>query len=226
MTLNDMPSFHNIFSSKKTKEIPLTIKVDHREKNSLVISQLIKLGFKIQFSQLPVADYIIKDTAIERKTIQDFKSSIINKHIMNQLQELKQYPRHLLILEGLESQDPYSGRIHENAFRGFILSTLLEYKTPIIFTLNEKDTAKYLYVLAKKQTHQDSSIRPSKIFLSKKEQLQFILEGFPGIGPTSAKAILTKFKTIKSLSQASQKDLEEIIGKKATQLYKLINLKY
>ena len=43
-----------------------------------------------------------------------------------------------------------------------------EFQIPIIFTLNEKDTAKYLNVLAKKQTKSESSIRASKIFLSEK----------------------------------------------------------
>ncbi|OIO81503.1 hypothetical protein AUJ84_01005 [Candidatus Pacearchaeota archaeon CG1_02_32_132] len=221
-----MPKFFNIFSNKKEKKEELNITIDNRERNSLVISELIKLGFKIQFSQLPVADYIIKDTAIERKTISDFKSSIINKRIFSQLLEIKQYPKHFIILEGLESEDPYSGTIHENAFRGFLLSIALEYRVPIIFTLNEKDTAKYLYVLARKKENPNFSIRASKSQLSDKEQLQFILEGFPGIGPTTAKKLLTEYKTIKDLTNASKEDLEKLIGKKAEKLYDLINLKY
>lgn len=221
-----MPKFFNIFSNKKEKKEELNITIDNREKNSLVISELIKLGFKIQFSQLPIADYIINDTAIERKTISDFKASIINKRIFSQLLDMKQYPKHFIILEGLESQDLYSGTIHENAFRGFLLSIALEYKVPIIFTLNEKDTAKYLYVLAKRKDKKEFSIRPSKSQLSDKEQLQFILEGFPGIGPTTAKKLLDYYKTIKDLANASKEDLEKIIGKKAGKLYDLVNLKY
>ncbi|MCH7567850.1 MAG: hypothetical protein IIA87_00340 [Nanoarchaeota archaeon] len=217
-------TFLNPFSKKKTKikEKPKVI-VDHREKNSLVISELIKLGFEIEFKQLPVADYLINNTAIERKTIPDFKSSIINKRIMQQLLELKQYPSQILILEGLETEDPYSGAIHENAFRGFLLSIILEYQIPIIFTLNEKDTAKYISVLAKKQPKKESAIRASKIMLSDKEQLQFILEGFPNIGPIAAKKLLKHFKTLKNIANAVEDELKEIIGKKAERLYKLIN---
>jgi len=214
MTSNNMSKFQDIFSTKKMSEKLITITVDHREKNSLVISQLIKLGLKINFDQLPIADYIINNIAIERKTLQDFKSSIINKRIMKQLQGLKKYPQNLLILEGLKSEDPYSGNLHENAFRGFLLSIALKNKIPIIFTLDSKDTAKYIYVLAKKQTRQDTPIRPSKSNLSEQQQLQFILEGFPGIGPTSAKALLTNFKSIKSLSQTSKESLKNIIGEK------------
>ncbi|NCO11327.1 hypothetical protein CO038_02990 [Candidatus Pacearchaeota archaeon CG_4_9_14_0_2_um_filter_39_13] len=219
-------AFYNIFSNKKEKKEKLSIIIDYREKNSLVVSELMKLGFKIQFEQLPVADYLIDNTAIERKTLSDFKSSIINKRIVQQLLEIKQYPQHLLILEGLESEDPYSGAIHENAFRGFLLSVALEYKTPIIFTLNEKDTAKYLYVMAKKKKKVEYAIRSAKIILSEKERLQFILEGFPGIGPSTAKKLLNEYKTIKQISNAPLGDLEKFIGKKAILLYKFFNYAY
>jgi ERCC4-type nuclease len=208
-------TFLNIFSKTKNQEKTISITVDHREKNSLVISELSKLNIQADFKQLPVADYIIKDTAIERKTLSDFKSSIINKRIISQLLELKQYPKHLLILEGLDSTDPYSGQIHENAFRGFMLAVALEYQVPVIFTLNEKDTAKYISVLAKKPKPQETSIRPTKIFLNKKEQMQFILEGFPNIGPTTAKKLLKHFKTLSNIFTASQDQLKQIIGKKA-----------
>jgi len=219
--------FLNIFSKKPLKkESKIKITVDHREKNSLVISELINLGFDIEFKQLPVADYIINNTAIERKTLSDFKSSIINKRIMQQLLELKQYPSHFLILEGFENEYPYEGAIHENAFRGFLLSIITEYNVPIIFTLNEKDTAKYISVLAKKQKSPEQAIRASKILLTEKEKLQFILEGFPNIGPIAAKKLLKHFRTIKNLANASEEELKEVIGKKGGVVFKLFNKKY
>ena len=227
-----MTKFLNIFTRNKTKKQKpsqeLQITADHREKNSLVPSELIHLGFTINYKQLPVADYIVNGkTAIERKTISDFKSSIINKRIISQLLELKQYPNPILILEGLENHELYdSPGIHENAFRGFLLSIIKEHQIPIIFTLNEKDTAKYIYVLAKKKTKTEPPLRASKIFMSKQEQLQFILEGFPQIGPSTAKKLLTYFKTIKNISQASESELKKIIGKKAETVYKLFNTKY
>ena len=223
-----MTKLLNIFSKKPISSSinKLKITIDHREKNSLVPSHLKSLGLDLEFKQLPVADYIIGDTAIERKTLQDFQSSIINKRIMSQLLELKQYPNPILILEGLESENPYEGVLHENAFRGFLLSIIKDYKVPIIFTLNEKDTAKYIEVLSKKQKKSTSSLRASKILLSDSEQLQFILEGFPQIGPSTAKRLLKKFKTLKNLANTSEKDLQETIGKKALVLFKLLHKKY
>lgn len=215
--------FLNIFSSKKIKkESSTTIIADHREKNSLVIAELMALNIKVEFKQLPIADYLIRNIAIERKTIQDLKSSIINKRIVQQLIGLKQYPSHFLIIEGLENKDLYAPPLHENALRGFLLSVALEYKVPIIFTQNPKDTAKYLYILAKKKTKSEHSIRPSKILKSTQEQIQFILEGFPNIGPTKAKKLIKKFKSLKSVINAKIEELQDILGKKAEEFKSLI----
>ncbi|MEK6846959.1 MAG: ERCC4 domain-containing protein [Nanoarchaeota archaeon] len=218
-----MTNFLNIFSKNKIPKTKKTIIVDNRESNSLVPTELKRLGFNIEFQQLPVADYLINNIAIERKTISDFKSSIISKRIISQLNEIKQYPRHILIVEGIESEDIYSGQIHENAFRGMILAIATEFKVPLVFTKNEKDTAKYIAVLANKKQKSEQPIRASKILLSEKEQIQFILEGFPNIGPASAKKLIEHFKTIKNITNASKEDLEEIIGKKAEEIYNIIN---
>jgi ERCC4-type nuclease len=220
-------TFLDIFSKKPSKKsLSPLITIDNREKNSLVPSELSKLGLKLEFKQLPVADYIVGNTAIERKTISDFKSSIINKRIFSQLLELKQFPTNFLILEGINSEDIYSGTIHENAFRGFLLAIINEYKVPIIFTQNEKDTAKYLSVLARKKTKSSSALRASKILLTEKEQLQFILEGFPNIGPSTAEKLLKYFKNLKNIFNASQEELSSILGKKAENFYNLLNTKY
>lgn len=223
-------TFFNIFSKKKVKEKEkLKIIVDNREKNSLVISELMNLGFEIEYKQLPVADYLIGNIAIERKTISDLKFSIMNKRIISQLLELKQYSSHLLLIEGFLGEDIYSGQIHENALRGFLLAVGLEFGTPMIFTQDAKDTAKYLSVLARKKKSSEPSLRASKILLSEEEQAQFILEGFPNIGPVAAKKLLLKFKTLKNIFNASNEELEEILGKRTLEfrglLEKIIEIK-
>lgn len=219
-----MKKILNIFSKQKeSRKEKLKIQIDHREKNSLVPSELAK-NFEIEFKQLPVADYIIKDTAIERKTISDLKASIINKRIVQQLLELKQYPSHLLLVEGIIDEDLYSSPgIHENALRGFLLSVALEFQTPIIFTHNEKDTARYLYVLARKTEKPESGIRASKILKDEKQQKQFILEGFPNVGGTKAKALLEKFGSLEKIFTADEEELSSILGKRAKDFKKILD---
>src|SRR3989344_3258541 len=218
-------TFFDIFSKKKLKEEKkIKIIVDNREKNSLVISELMNLGYELEFTQLAVGDYIVNGVAIERKTISDFKSSIINKRIMQQLFEIQQYKEYFLIVEGITEEELYGPPIHENAFRGFLLAIALEYKVPMIFTQDAKDTAKYISVLAKKKVKEgDRSIRASRIFKTEEEQIQFILEGFPHVGPVSAKDLIKKFGSIKGIVNASAEELEEVLGKRAEEFKKLID---
>ena len=62
------PQLLDIFSkrklNKKKDEEKETIIIDYREKNSLVASYLIKLGFKVDFKELKIGDYIVKDGGI------------------------------------------------------------------------------------------------------------------------------------------------------------------
>ena len=216
-------TFHNIFSSKKDprKKPVQTVIIDIHEKNSLVPAELAALQIPFKFQHLEVGDYLINNLAIERKTINDLKSSIINKRIFTQLQNLKQYPSSLLLIEG--SQDELSNNeiLHENALRGFLLSLALQEKIPFIITLDSKDTARHLSLLACKKSSSELSLRPSRIFTTKEEQLQFILEGFPHIGPVKAKALLARFRSLNAIINASESELQEMLGKYAKKFKEL-----
>jgi len=216
------PKLYNIFSSekkKKSREIPkIKILVDYREKNSLVASELIALGFEIEFRELKVADYIVRGVAIERKTVADFISSMIDKRLLKQMEELQQYEKKLLIIEGIDEQEIYNENsekgVGANAIRGFLLSIVLKHKIPTLFSKNAEDTAKFIARIALKK-EQEMSIRAIKKTLNKKEQMQFILEGFPGIGPKNAKKLLEKLGNLQNIFSAPQEELKKIIGKKA-----------
>lgn len=225
-------TFLDIFSKtrKKEKRKQVRIIADKREKNSLVISELINSGAELELKHLRVADFIIGKTAIERKTISDFLSSMISKRLTRQLEELKQYPSFLLIIEGIDERELYPSNdnnkgIHPNAIRGFLLDILLKYKVPILLSKDYEDTAEFLLLLAKKQKR-EISIRARKKARSKKEQLQYILEGFPGIGPKTSKKLLKKYKTIKNIINLNFEQLKKEIGKKAEIFFKLIGEKY
>ena len=224
--------FEDIFSrkNKKIKEEPKIIGeiiADYREKNSLVPANLIKLGFEIKFQELKVGDFIVKDTIIERKTISDFISSMINRRLIKQLEELQQYPLRLLIIEGLEEKELYSDSqensgINPNAIRGFLLSILLKYQTPIIYTKNSEDTARFISVLYKKKSGGEISLNATKKSLSKKERIQFILESFPGVGPKTSKKLLSHFKNLKNIFNSKKEDLKKILGKKTDLFMQLL----
>lgn len=208
--------FLDIFSKrprKLIKEMP-TIIADYREKNSLVIAKLKKLGADTQTRELKVGDYIANATVIERKTISDFLSSIKNKRLINQLLELQQYENRLLVIEGFKQDSLYNKGINENAIRGLLLSIALKFKTPIMFTRDEEETAQFLIILAKKK-ETTASLNAKKKALTKKEKMQFILEGFEGIGPKTAQKLLKEWGSLKNIFNAPKEKLTKLIGKKA-----------
>lgn len=218
-------TFHNIFSKKKAKEPKnkeiIKIIVDNRERNSLVPSELINLGFDVEFQQIEVGDYIVNNIIIERKTISDLKSSIINKRIFQQIKNM-QDKQAIIIIEGFLEEDIYQGLIHENALRGFLLSLALDFKIPFILTQNSKDTAKYISILARKKEKSEPPIRASRILETEEEQIQFILEGFPHIGPAKAKKLISRFKSIKNIINAKEEELKEILGNMAKEFRELL----
>jgi|SaaInlV_200m_DNA_2_1039689.scaffolds.fasta_scaffold00328_22 ERCC4-type nuclease len=223
----------DIFSKKKSKKKfrkKQTITIDYREKNSLVPSELVASNLNIEFKELKVADYIVKGVAIERKTVSDFITSMKNRRLLKQLQELQQYEKRLLIIEGIDEQDLYTDSqeqigMHPNSVRGFLLSILLKYNVPIIFAKNSEDTAKFITLLSKKkETIQPLNVK--KKTHNKKQQLQFIVESFPGIGPTTSKKLLIKFKNITNIINASEEELKDCIGKKAELLKQLVEEDY
>lgn len=210
------------------KEKPIII-ADHREKNSLVISELTSLGAHVSMEHLEVADFLVKGTAIERKTVSDFLTSMVSKRLSEQLVNMQQYQERLLIIEGIENQDLYDDKSYEkgeginpNAIRGFLLNILLKYQVPIIYSKNYKDTARFLLVLAKKPQEQNENLRAKRKASSIDEQKQFILEGFPGIGEKTAKKLLKEYGSIQSIINASQDELSHSLGKKSESFRQLI----
>jgi len=225
-----MKPLENIFSKTKTltetkcpnPKIPII--VDTREKQSLISANLLEKKANIKFEKLNIGDYLIEDTIVERKTFQDFVGSMINKRLLEQLREIKKYPKHFLIIEGFY-YNYNKFNVHENAIRGMLLSIATDFQVPTIFTENEEDTANFLILLAKKyeKPKQEISIRPSRTFKTIEEQKQFILEGFPGIGPVAAQHLIDKFSTLQEIFNTTEEQLKKI-GLDENKIKKFIEL--
>lgn len=215
-----------IFSRKKIKELPKqTILVDHRENKSTIPEELKKLNLEVNFKELKVGDYQVRNTIIERKTQQDFLSSMINKRLLRQIQDLEKLPKKLLVIEGKENIENLNTGVNPNAIRGFLLSITLKNKIPVIQTKNQKETAKYIQLIANKK-EREISLNPTRSNLDEKQQLEFIIEGFPGIGPKTSRKLLEKFGSIQNIINAPEENLKEILGKKSERFLELIGRKY
>jgi len=218
---------HNIF--KKTKKInPLKIPLiiaDIHEKNSLVLSELHRsTKVRLQIKSLKIADYLIGNIAIERKTVSDLISSMINKRLIQQLTQMQKYKKSLLIIEGNINQTIQEETNISKAIRGLIISISTNFPTSIIFSQDYEDTAKYLITLAKQQSKSNTPISlHSRIPKTIPEQKQYILESFPNIGPKKAEQLLKKFKTVKNTINANEEELEEILRIRAKEFMKILD---
>lgn len=222
--------FNDIFkkTSKKEKKEPLSSKIiiDIHEKNSLIPSCLIERQMQIEFRSLEIGDYVIQNIVIERKTFSDLISSMISKRLFQQLNQLQQYEKKMLILEGRhELKEDFF--LNPNSYKGLILSILLNHQVPIIYTENEEQTADYLMLLAKQQVKQNQEMSfHSRIPKTEQEQKKYILESFPGIGPKTAEKLLNEFKNLKNIFNASEEQLKPILKSKTLDFKKILNKNY
>ena len=214
--------------------------VDYRESNSGIIKELVKKDIEVEKQQLITADFVIqtKDlnneiqtVGVERKKQNDFINSIIDKRIINQLINLKEnFTVPLLIIEG--SENIYEMRkFHPNAIRGMLVSIAVDYQIPIIHTRNYRDTAALLAVIAKRLEKPKKliSLLKKRKPLSLIEHQELILESLPGVGPKIAKSLLERFKTVKNVINANEKDLqlvEKIGKKKSAEIKRVLEVKY
>jgi Fanconi anemia group M protein len=217
---------YDIFK-KTRKKIPKRARIiaDAHEKNSLVLSELKSSdSIVLEIKSLKIADYLIGNTAIERKTTNDFISSMINKRMLEQLRQMQKYPKSLLIIEGNIHNTINEDTNISKALRGFILSISLNHNIPIIFTQDYEDTAKYLITLAKQQLKKPSEPSfHSRIPKTIKEQKQYILESFPNIGPVKAKKLLKKFKSLFNTFNATEEELKDILKNQAKDFQDILN---
>jgi len=220
---------NDIFSKSKAEQRREALKpkiiTDIHEKDSLVLANLSNEA-EIEIKNLEIGDYLIGNIVIERKTFQDFISSMLSKRLIQQLEQMQAYENRILVLEGKDFEELKHTKINPNAIRGMILSISLDFKTPIIFTKDSEDTAKFLLVLAKRQLKNPSEMSfHSRKPMAKRKKLEYVLESFSNIGPKNAKKLLKKFKTIKNIINTKLEELETEIGKKS-ETFKIIDEEY
>jgi len=200
--------------------------VDYREDK--VANLLEKMGCKIAKIKLPVGDYVINDVGIERKSFEDFVSSIIDGRIFEQAELLASaYKKSILIIEGFGIIE----RIHENSFFAAIAYLISRFNITILRSRNEEETAKLIYWVAKKEFKDKGKagykIKEKKVKLPNVQER--IVAAFPGISTVLSKRILKKFGSLQKFFNASEKELMEIdgIGKKlAKRIRKIIEEEY
>lgn len=219
-------NFTQTLGSFVQKKEELKIVADYREKNSQPLKILAEKGFTIELTKLEVGDYILSENVVvEYKTVQDFVDSIIDGRLLEQLKNLHKYPKPLIIIQGEENI--YSMRkVNPRAIQGMLATIAISYSIPVIQTKTARETAEIIDIISQREHSKGptSFTHHTAKPLTKKEQQEYIVASFPGIGGTLNKPLLNYFKTIKNIVNADIEDLRsvELIGpKKAKNLKEL-----
>ncbi len=218
---------------QEEKHFGVEIYADVRESRSGIVKKLSESAHVV-LKQLEVADYVLSDrVGVERKTVDDFLESMVNRNrdLFGQLIELKRaYQRPILIIEG---DGLYTKRrIHPNAIRGALVSIILDFNIPIIFTGNEQETADILLNIAKREQEdkqREIALHSGKTSRTLKEEQEYIVSAISGVGPVIARNLLRHFQTIENIVNASRDDLEKVekVGPKiAERIRKIVSTPY
>lgn len=205
---------------------------DHRESSSNVIREIYRLDLEVETQQLDVGDFILSErVGVERKTVSDFLSSLIDGRLLEQTKNLSEtFERPLLILEG---EGLYTERgIHPNAIRGALSCITVDYHIPILSTEDEKGTAKIIKSIVEREQEDEESevpIRGERKSLTLNELQRFVVEGLPGVSAVLAKRLLSHFGSVENVMKASEEDLKQVhgIGKeKAKNIRRVLEAEY
>lgn len=220
----------------------MTIAVDVHEPASIVRG-LKALGIEVYQVKLPVGDYTWNNIGIERKTVNDFYSSVYrsmytdsDSNLFNQLYQLKQYPIPILIIIGnLFTRWKYRGRkrvtIDNKEFKTRLkIATTILSKLPIKYGIyhyivpNQSMFLRLVYSLYI-NTHNKETFAPVKRKGKTLEEIkENIITCVPGFGRKRARALLKDYTSIMELCQSLDSPsislIENKIGKKLTRKLK------
>ncbi|MEM4168828.1 MAG: ERCC4 domain-containing protein, partial [Thermoproteota archaeon] len=202
--------------SDEAGEDKVSIIVDNRESACPVVNELAQLGAKITFSQLDVGDYVLSErVCVERKTVNDFTSSIIDSRLFQQAKLLADsYEIPIFLIEGKDVYAP-SSSIRPSAIRGAIAALIAGYKIVLLWSRDARESAELIYAIAlreQKELKKHLQVRGEKKPETIADQQVFLLSGLPLVERTTAIKLLKYFKTPLRVFNASEQDLQQVEG--------------
>ena len=200
------------FDSEPEKKII----ADDRETSSAVVEWLHKnSNIGLEITRLEHGDYAIgSQMLVERKTARDFVDTLVERDLLGQVKRMADSCEHpVLIIEGT---DLYIQRnIAPNAIRGALAAISVQLGVSVFMSAGPEETAEMLYVLMNRELGEPSG-RPSlhhhKSYRSEREQLEYVLSSFPGIGPHQARSLLEHFGSLSAVISASEEELRAVEG--------------
>lgn len=219
---------------------PADIVIDVREnaKHPEFRTGFLAAGLRVAVAELPVGDFILlsekePSIVVERKTVEDFANSIRDNRVWSQGKRLAEVSAEhglhpVIVLEGcLEDLEKYTGWRIQSVLR--VMDTLiLDYGIPILNTPSKDATAKWMIAKAKSLGRTESKrivrMRTEKKSESIEDKVLYVAEGI--IGPSLARKLLSHFKTLRNIANASITELMRVEGigeARAREVFEIFN---
>jgi Fanconi anemia group M protein len=207
-----------------------TVIADLRERNEELLEALADRGVDVERTTLNVGDFVLSDrVCVERKTVSDFESSIIDGRLFDQMRRIREhYSFPLLIVEGHRADS----RLGSTIMNGAIASLYIDHGIVALAVPDARGTAETMACIAKKEqsgeVREPSAKGGARAYTMGQLQTR-IIGNLPGVGPKIARALLEHFGSVKAVSNASKEELmkvEKIGKKKAERIHAAINSDY
>ncbi len=188
----------------------IRVVVDYRERGSGVFEDLKRYDVRIETRALDIGDYLVSDrVVIERKSMEDFCSSIKDGRVFKQAQKMSEYEKPvILVTDGDMTIRPAS-------FLGAISSLMLDYGMSVVM-VDEIFAAQFIYRLAYREQTKERrhpAVRHSKPKGIREMQI-YLLSGLPGINSSLGGRILDEFGTPLAFFNSGEKSKVRGLGEK------------
>ena len=195
----------------------MTLIVDSRETNSGIPEMLRRSGVTFQTEEMAAGDYRIGEILIERKTGVDLYQSIFDGRLFPQAEVLCQLAeRPFLLIEG----DIRAARSNmgEDALPGAVSALSIFWGVQVLWMPDAASTASLLRCMVRHSTEglgYEVALRVRKPKLAARPDgalPQYLVEGLPGVGAETARALLRHFGNAKSVFAAAPEELRKCPG--------------
>ena len=205
------------------------LKIDTREESEL--SKLVEdycrdMNIPHEKEWLDIGDYTFADVCFEAKSSFDFLSSVINKRLWNQLDNMDaKFVNNIVIVYGsfndaLENYLHYvnnkagQARMLRNKFDGAFGKIILDTDANIIWVSSARQAARLIAVVCKMHPI-DREIHPTSLIRKRIATTDLrvdVLCTVKGISPKKAKLLIDRFGSIMEIGEASIEEICELDG--------------
>lgn len=205
----------------------LLIVADVHERASGVPQLLRELGVTVETRALTRGDYVVgPQTIVERKSVGDLHSTIEAGRFWSQMRRVRAAGRWPYLL--IEGPSIYRGCVSATSVRSLCLA-VSDLGITIIRTADTRDTARWLTALAIRR--QDGAVRDRPVYAQRPQSTnvspaEAALACAPGVSAETARTILSRFGSLREVSEASLDDLQALPGvgiRRATAIAALIH---